>query len=326
MFRKHFFTTACAVCCGLLFSLAPASSAKAETSIKIATGNLGGVYYPVGVGFGQLIQKVNPGFLSSAMSTGGSVDNVQLLESNEAQIAMIQSNVIEDAYTGQPPFRKKYENLRGITALWPNIVQILTTRDIKTLADLKGKRFVVGAARSGTEVISHAVLDVAGLQYRNKDKSKNDLIPVWLNYTEAVDSLNNKQVDGGIFQALPPDASIAELMTRDDYNIIEMSDEYVDALKSKYPFFARYTVPANSYANQPKELQVVGYPVLLVVMDSVPEETVYTITKTFFENLPDLHVIHKATTLVTLDNAMVGMNIPLHKGAEKYLREKGAIK
>ncbi len=325
MFIKHSIKTAVGLCCALSLFFALPGMSLAETHVKIATGNLGGVYYPVGVGLGQLIQKTNPDFLSSAMSTGGSVDNIQLLEGNEAQIAMIQSNVIEDAYNGAKPFRKKHENLRAITALWPNIVHIVTTKDIKSLADLKGRRFVVGAARSGTEVITHAVLDAAGLQYRNKDKSKNDLVPVWLNYTEAVDSMNNRQAVGGMFQAFPPGSAIAELMTSDDYHILQMSDAYLAELKAKYPYFARYAVAAGTYPNQKEDLQLVGYPVLLVALDSMPEEAVYAVTRTIFENLPELHAIHQATTMITPENATVGVNIPLHKGAEKYLKEKGVL-
>lgn len=326
MFARKCARTVLAGCCAVSLCLMFAAVSPAETYVKIATGNLGGVYYPVGVGLGQLVQKNNPGYLSSAMSTGGSVDNIQLLESNEAQVAMIQSNVVEDAYTGAAPFKKKHDNLRVVAALWPNIVHIVTTTDIKSLEDLKGKRFVVGAARSGTEVISRAVLDAAGLDYRNKDKDKNDLIPVWLNYTEALDSMNNNQAVGGMFQAFPPGSAIAELMTSSNYHILQMSDAYLAALKAKYPYFARYTVAAGTYPNQPEELRLVGYPVLLVVLDSMPEEAVYTLTRTIFENLPDLHAIHQATTMVTLDNATVGVNIPLHKGAAKYLKEKGALK
>lgn len=326
MFFKHATKVLLTVCCATGLIAAAATVSPAETHVKIATGNLGGVYYPVGVGLGQLIQKTNPGFLSSAMSTGGSVDNVQLLVGNEAQIAMIQSNVIEDAYKGEKPFRKKHEELRAITALWPNIVHIVTTKDIKSLADIKGKRFVVGAARSGTEVITHAVLDAAGLQYRNKDKDKNDLVPVWLNYTEAVDSMNNRQAIGGMFQAFPPGSAIAELMTSNDYHVLQMSDAYLNDLKAKYPYFARYNVAAGTYPNQPEDLKLVGYPVLLVALDSMPEDAVYAVTKTIFENLPELHAIHQATTMMTPENATVGVNIPLHKGAERYLKEKGVLK
>ena len=322
---KFFAKALLTLCCLAGLSLTSVAVSQAETYVKIATGNLGGVYYPVGVGLGQLIQKTNPEFLSSAMSTGGSVDNVQLLAGNEAQIAMIQSNVIEDAYNGERPFKQKHENLRAITALWPNIIHVVTTTEIKTLADLKGKRFVVGAARSGTEVITHAVLDAAGLSYRNKDKSKNDINPVWLNYAEAVDSMNNRQAIGGMFQAFPPGSAIAELMTSDDYHILQLSDDYLAELKKKYPYFARYTVAKETYPNQPEDLQLVGYPVLLVALESMPEEAVYTITKTIFENLPELHAIHQATTMITPESATVGVNIPLHKGAEKYLKEKGML-
>ncbi len=313
-------------CCALTFVLALSGAAQAaDTFVKIATGNVGGVYYPVGVGMGQLIQK-STGYISSAMATAGSVENVTLLQTGEAQLAMIQSNVVEDAVTGEKPFKQKYANLRGVTALWPNIQHLVVTKDIKTFGDLKGKRFVVGAARGGTEVITYAMMDAAGLTYRNKDKSKNDFIPVWLAYNEAVESMSNRQAEGGLFQAFPPGSAISELMTGGAYHILPMTPDYLATLQKKYPYFSRFTLPANTYPNQPEPVALSACPVLLVTLESTPDDVVYTLTKTIFEHLSELYSVHQAAKMITMETAGDGMSIPLHKGAEKYLKEKGMLK
>ena len=64
------------------------------------------------------------------------------------------------------------------------------------------------------------------------------------------------------------------------------------------------------------------YPVLFRHAD-IPDEAVYKITRTIFENLAALHEIHKATREVTLDNALTGLGAPLHPGAARYYREQG---
>ena len=326
MNTKRFINKLMVACCALAIGLVLSGQAQAaDTFVKIATGNVGGVYYPVGVGMGQLIQKNNPGFIASGMATAGSVENITLLQTGEAHIAMIQSNVVEDAVNGERPFKQKYTNLRGITALWPNIQHLVVTKDIKTFGDLKGKRFVVGAARGGTEVITYALMDAAGLDYRNKDKSKNDFTPVWIAYSEAVESMNNKQTSGGLFQAFPPGSAIAELMTEGSYHILPMSSDYLDKLLEKYPYFARFTLPAGTYTNQPDPVSVSACPVLLITLESMPEDVVYALTKTIFEQLPELYNIHQATKMISMEKARDGMSIPLHKGAERYLREKGML-
>ena len=326
MNAKRFTNKLMAVCGALVLVLALSGTGQAaDTFVKIATGNVGGVYYPVGVGMGQLIQKTT-GYISSAMATAGSVENVTLLQTGEAHIAMIQSNVVEDAANGEKPFKQKFTNLRGITALWPNIQHLVVTKDIKTFDDLKGKRFVVGAARGGTEVITYALMDAAGLQYRDKDKSKNDFTPVWLAYNEAVESMSNRQAVGGLFQAFPPGSAISELMTTGDYSILPMPSDYLDKLLAKYPYFARFTLPANTYSNQPEPVSVSASPVLLITLESMPEEVVYTLTKTIFEQLPELYAVHQATKMISMETAKDGMSIPLHKGAERYLKEKGVLK
>ena len=301
-----------------------AFSADKDVFIKIATGNTGGTYYPVGVGFSQLLAKENPGFVSSAMSTGGSVDNIGLLRSGDAQIAIIMSTVANWAYFGESRFKdKQYKDLRAISALWSNQDQIVVHKDIKSFEDLKGKRFVVGAARSGTETDSYAILSSAGLYYREDDKSKNNIDPIWLNYAESVESLKNRQADGGLFNPFPPASAVSELMATGDFHILQMSDELLATLSKNYPLFAKYTIEAGTYPNQPEDIQVSGYPVILMCSAQEDEDVIYKVTKTLFENPDYLAAIHQATKLIKPETAQQGVRIPFHDGAKKYLEEKG---
>ncbi len=149
----------------LTLGTAPAS---AEKYVKIATGNTGGVYYPVGVAMGQLFSKQIPDMVSSAMSTGGSVDNIGLMKMDEAQLSTMIITVAEWAHEGKEAFEgKKYDGQRIITVLWPNLNHEVVSKEVKTADDLKGKSFVVGAARSGTEIDAHDILAGLGLYYRD---------------------------------------------------------------------------------------------------------------------------------------------------------------
>ncbi|WP_028308725.1 TAXI family TRAP transporter solute-binding subunit [Desulfitibacter alkalitolerans] len=298
---------------------------RPQEFIKIATGNTGGTYYPVGVAMGQLFNQEISYVTSSAMSTGGSVDNIGLLRSNEAQVATMMATVCNWAFFGEGEFAdNQYDDIRAITSLWPNLNHIVVLKDIKSFDDLKGKRFVVGAARSGTETDSYAILSTMGLYYRDEDGDKKNVEPVWVNYAEAVEAMKNRQVAGGMFNTFPPGSAVADLMATGDVHILSLTDEQVAMLSEAHPLYTGYTIPAGTYPNQPEDVRVCGYPNILATSAQVPEETVYDMTKAIFENLDFLETAHQATKFIQVDTATKGVQIPFHDGAIRYLKEHGA--
>jgi TRAP transporter TAXI family solute receptor len=305
--------------CGLVVK-----ATAADVYIKIATGNTGGVYYPVGVALSQLFSKNIPNVVSSAMSTGGSVDNITLLRSDEAQLATMMETVTEWAYNGEDVFKgKAYKDMRAITSLWPNLNHLVVHNSIKNAEDLKGQRFVVGAARSGTETDAHAILAGLGLYYRDEYGDKKNITPVWISYTETVEAMKNRLVAGGVFNAYPPGAAISDLLADGNFHILHITDEQIARIHAAQPLYSAYTVPRGTYPNQPEDVQITGYPNLLLGTTAMSDEIAYLVTRNIFENTEYLTAAHSAASLITLENALKGINVPFHAGAEKYYREKG---
>ena len=320
MIRKNLLLAA-----ALLMTLILGSAvAQAETFVKIATGNTGGVYYPVGVAMGQLFSKQIPDMVSSAMSTGGSVDNIGLMKMDEAQLSTMIITVAEWAHEGKETFEgKKYDGQRIITVLWPNLNHEVVAKDIKTPADLAGKNFVVGAARSGTEIDAHDILAGLGLYYREVYGDKINIKPIWLNYAEASDAMKNRQAAGGNFNAFPPGSAIADLLSTGDFHILSLSDEQIAAIQARNPVYQKYTIAKGTYPKQEEDVYVPGYPNLLVATDKMDDDTAYAITKALFENLDYLKAAHQATGELSLEKAVTKSVIPYHPGAIRYYKEKG---
>ncbi|RMG57777.1 MAG: TAXI family TRAP transporter solute-binding subunit, partial [Deltaproteobacteria bacterium] len=109
----------------------------------------------------------------------------------------------------------------------------------------------------------------------------------------------------------------------DDVVILEFTDEQLEKVRNAYPVWNRYVIPPGTYPHLDKPVNTIAQPNFLAVRPDLPEETVYLITKTIFENLPFLHNIHKATKAIKLERAVLGLPVPLHPGAVKYYREKG---
>ena len=163
MLRKRYFVAAA------LAAALSAGTARADDFINILTGGTAGVYYPLGVALSKIYADKIPGSRPSVQSTKASVENLNLLQAGKGEIAFTLGDSLGLAWAGDADagFKAPLKKLRGVAAIYPNYIQLVATKGsgIKTLADLKGKRISVGAAKSGTELNTRTILKAAGLTY-----------------------------------------------------------------------------------------------------------------------------------------------------------------
>ena len=300
-----------------LIAAAPAT-ARAQEFINVLTGGTSGVYYPLGVAlskiYGEKIQNVRP----TVQATKASVENLQLLQQGKGEIAFTLGDSLDAAWKGdeEAGFKAPLKKLRGITAIYPNYIQIVASKDsgIKTLADLKGKRLSVGAPKSGTELNARAILAAAGLSY--KDLGKVEYLP----FAESVELMKNRQLDATLQSAGLGGASLRDLATSVEITVVEVPAAVVDKAG---PPFVKVSIPANTYTGQTAAVPAAAVVNYLATHEGMKEETVYQMTKAIFENLPDLAAAHAAARSIKLENALDGMPLPLHPGAARYFKEKG---
>lgn len=305
------------VATAILVAAAPVT-ARAQDFINVLTGGTSGVYYPLGVAlskiYGDKIKNVRP----TVQATKASVENLQLLQQGKGEIAFTLGDSLAAAWKGdeEAGFKTPLKKLRGITAIYPNYIQIVASKDsgIKTLADLKGKRLSVGAPKSGTELNARAVLAAAGMSY--KDLSKVEYLP----FAESVELMKNRQLDATLQSAGLGVASLRDLATSVEIVVVEVPASVVDKAG---PPFVKATIPANTYTGQTAPVQAAAVVNYLVTHEGMKEETVYEMTKTIYENLGELAAAHAAARSIKLENAIDGMPLPLHPGAARYLKEKG---
>src|SRR5215217_7582057 len=288
--------------------------AHAQDFINILAGGTSGVYYPLGVALSKVVTDKIKGSRPSVQATKASVENLTLLQQAKGEIAFTLGDSLALAWAGdeEAGFKSKLTKLRGMTAIYPNYIQVVASKEsgIKTLADLKGKRLSVGAPKSGTELNARAILEGAGLTYQ--DLGKVEYLP----FNESVELMKNRQLDATLQSAGLGVASIRDLATSVDIVVVEIPASVVDKVGSPY---VKVTIPANTYTGQTEPVQTAAVVNYLVTHSGVKDETVY-------ESLPDLVAAHAAARDIKLENAMQGMPVPMHPGAEKYLAEKGIKK
>lgn len=294
------------------------SSGGEKKFINIATGGTSGTYYPLGGALADILNKNVKGANASAQSTGASVANVNLLKEGKVDIGFIQNDISYYAVNGVEMFKDKaVKNLKGLATLYPETIQIVTTKKtgIKTFADIKGKRVAVGAAGSGTEANARQILEAAGITY-------DDIKVQYLSFGEAASALKDGNVDVAFVTAGFPTAAIQDLATQHEVVLLPVDSAMADALIKKYPYYTKIKIPAKTYNNVDTDVEAVAVKCMLVVTDKMSDELGYDIVKALYSNLDRMKAAHNVAKLITKETAKEGMSIPLNKGAEKFFNEK----
>jgi len=208
--------------------------------------------------------------------------------------------------------------------LYPNVMHWIVRKDagMKSVADFKGRKFVPGQVASATEINSREMMEAYGLNYM-KDQGETNVTADFLGYNEAVDLLKNAQTDGTHIAGGVPTAAIMDVLSSGAGELISMEEDKIKEIVEKYPWYFPFTIPAGSYPNQDKDIRTLALSNVLFTDVRQDEELIYLLTKATYEYHDDLVAAHKATAYTVLENSLNGMTIPLHKGAVKYLKEKG---
>ncbi len=315
-FTRHFVGAAAA------FALASAAvPAQAQDFVNILTGGTSGVYYPLGVALSKVFSDKVPGSRPSVQATKASVENLTLLQQGKGEIGFTLGDSLALGWAGdeEAGFKGKLDKLRGITAIYPNYIQVVASKEsgIKTLADLKGKRLSVGAPKSGTELNARAILQGAGLTY--KDLGKVEYLP----FGESVELMKNRQLDATLQSAGLGVSSIRDLASSVPITVVEIPASIVDKVGSPY---VKVSIPANTYEGQTTAVPAAAVVNYLVTHSGMSDDKVYQMTKAIYESLPDLAAAHAAAKDIKLESALAGMPVPMHPGAQKYFDEKGVKK
>jgi TRAP transporter TAXI family solute receptor len=295
--------------------------AASQTQLSIATGGTGGVYYPVGGGYAQVIDQFVDGYTASVEATNASVDNVAFISRGESDLALALADTVLAAYNGTGNFGPggnlpQLANLRALTVAYTNAVHIITIEGsgIDGLQDLVGKRVSVGAPGSGTEISARTMLEAVGITY-------DDFQVERLSANETADALRDGTIDAGFWSGGVPTGAVLSLAETRQIKLVPVTDEEFAAISAADPTLIRYVYPAGAYRGI-EETHSVGTPNLLIAAAEMDEELAYAFTKALFENIDVVRAIHPSANETVPESALASP-IPLHAGAIRYFEEIG---
>ncbi len=298
-----------------------APAGEKPSNLVIATGGTAGTYYPLGGGIANLIKehaKTN----ATAQVTGASVENMRLIGKKEADLSFTQSDIADYAHKGTEMFKDgAVKNLTAIGGLYLETVQIVAPANspITKIADLKGKRVSVGAPGSGTEANARQILEAYGIAF-------TDMTTERLSFGDSAKKIQDGQLDAAFITAGAPTAAVNELAATKGVKIIPLDADGIKKLAGKYPFYVEQVIPGKTYPKQDAEIRTVAVKAIMSARAELDANLVYDITRALYEQSTKLESINAKAKEIKAADAVSGISIPLHPGAERYFKEKGILK
>lgn len=302
----------------------PSFAQTGEKFITILTGGVTGVYYPAGGAICRLVNRNRRehNLRCSVESTGGSVYNLNAIRSGEGTMGVAQSDWQNFAYYGKGPFEGlgPFKDLRSMFSLHNEPFTVIARRDagVKKFDDLVGKRVNIGNPGSGMRATMEVLMRQKGW---TKDSFKQ---AAELKASEQAKELCGNKIDVMIYSAGHPNGAVQEATASCDTVLVQVDGPEIDALIKEYPFYAYTTIPGGMYSGNPTEVKTFGVKATFVTSASVDENVVYEVVKAVFDNFDNFKTLHPVfATLDPKHMVREGNTAPLHKGAERYFKERG---
>ena len=311
--------------CLLCVAFALPVSALANEEILIGTGSKDGVYYYAGKAICRIVNTKVKGVSCSVVSTAGSLYNLSNVRDGGLDIGIAQSDWQYHAVKGTGPVKfmdGSFQNLRALFSLHAEPFTLVVRRDagITRLDEIVGHRVNIGNPGSGQRATMEVVM-------RAMNWSKKDFKLVEeLNASEQSFALCNNRIQAMVYTVGHPNASVAKAARLCNATIATVDGPVIDKLVANNPYYAYTDIPGGLYPGIQDPVRTFGVKATVVASSDLSADTVYRIVQALFDNLDKFRKLHPAFNVLRPEQMVRdGISAELHKGAEKYYREKGLL-
>lgn len=285
----------------------------------MGTAGTSGTYYIVGAAMGAAINKNSSLVNVIVQPTKGSMENLNLAQSNDLQLGMSNSDGVYWAATGTGSYAKSGKlNIKAVMNLYRSQAQMVALKSsgIKTFGDLKGKKVNLGPSGQTIIEVSKAVLRAYGID------PEKDITPLYLAVDEGLSKLKDGEIDASFFVAAAPTAGVVNIASNTAVQLVDIDSAILDKVSKDYPFYGKGVIPAGTYKGQDKDVNVVEMVTELFASADVPEAAIYEFVKQAIETQPQYVNAHVSIQEINATFASQCVT-ELHPGALKYYKEKG---
>lgn len=291
--------------------------------LSIATTATGGSGYIQGGNLAAVVNPLQDVFEVYPMASAGAIENLALVQAGEADIGYTPTLFLEEGYLGEGDL-EEHPDLRRLFTCGVSYGVFLVDADTDiyemTKEDLEGHTINWGLPAQTTRQFNNILFDVIGLEPGVNFEA------VELGTGDAFDALRDRHIDAASQGATPELASLVELMTTRDIRILDMPDDVFEEFNERAGgILFRAEMPAEWYPGLEEDVDTWIQTIDYFAHKDADEEVMYQFTKHFWENIDELAERDAAFAGLTIDEAVVPLDIPLHPGAERYFEEEGII-
>lgn len=283
--------------------------------VAIATGGTQGVYYSYGVGLAEQIEDSGTAPQAVAVTTEGSLENIRLVASGQADFGFCAADAAADAATGRSGFAGDPQPIRAVARLYDDYIHLVVPAgsSLQQPSDLRGQRVGLGSAGSGTALIATRILYAAGLT------PAVDVATSPLGLDESISALRSGAIDAFFWSGGLPTAGITDLASAMRLRLLSLTS-VVDALRMVYGSTYRVArIPAGTYpgVEPTTALAVANY---LITGAGTDEGVVADVTRLLQERRSAIAGRAPIAATFDLRSAIFTSPVPLHPGATRYYR------
>lgn len=289
--------------------------------VTLGGGPTGGAYYAISTGLAKVFSAKVKNVEARVRATSGALENPVLTSAGKIDLGPTNANLAVWALEGSEVYKGKQQPnialfMGGLAGGMLHIV-VLADSSIKTIEDLKGKRVAVGPQGNTTALMMNQFLAQNGI-------TPGDYRQVYIGYNDGFSALADGNVDAAIINTAPPVGSIKEISLRKSIRIIPIAADKRDAFLKKYPFYGQGVIAKTLYGLA-EDTPTVGTSNIVIVRKDLSTDLAYNMVKAVYENLDELHAAHPSARVLKVETGPSG-GLPLHPGAARYYKERGALK
>lgn len=303
--------------------------AMKSANLRFVTGVARGSWAQIGAGIADKTNAYFEGFPITAIP-GGSESNPLMLYHDKAQLGMSYGPFLLLAGEGQKPYDMKVKNVRAVAMLMPTVMHFLADKNLPadTLGEMIEKkipvRFGIPPQGSGSNYLTQLIFSQFGFSDIDNMQEYGSKV-FYAGGSSLHDAWMEKYINMAVMTYNVPAAPIGECLSAREGKLLSIDDKILDTLVREKGF-SRYTIPAGTYPGQSKDIQTAALKIVIIAREDLPEDIVYNMTKTIYNNRTHLIGVHSSFKQFSPDEMVNDIPIVLHKGAERFYREVRLIK
>ncbi|HEX8156024.1 MAG TPA: TAXI family TRAP transporter solute-binding subunit [Solirubrobacteraceae bacterium] len=284
-------------------------------SLRIATGNAGGVYAAYGEGLAGIVNRRLPRLRASVLHTDGSVANLRRLATGRAEVAFTLADSAADALRGAGRFSERV-SIAAVARLYDNYVQLIVGRDAKIgrVEDLAGRDISIGAPGSGTALIAQRVLKLAHLVGAQAPRRRT------LDVDRSAAALASGQIAAFFWSGGLPTPAIERLARNVPIKLLDMGGVGSQLNRRYGDLYTQTRIPRTAYGRA-GAVRTVSVANFLVVRRDLDDETAYRLTRLLFERHDELKRAHPEAARLNARAAIATSPVALHRGARRWYQQ-----